>query len=220
MRPRRTVTPRGAHWNRPVLQEGQPFREAPAMALPRTDASGRFVGLQPGWLGTIQPMSVDATMDANVSGSVLTDFTLDQPVIPLARILDAGPPTGLFVGTTRAFFVVQTPGSYAFSLRLARSGTQSADCLVRFTSTKHRMVRSINLNTNGQAVLTYPPREFRLEPGLLVLEVGVGCWRGDHMVGSGDVTVMVRHPGELTLQPAAADELIRPAPRGTNGGGR
>lgn len=80
------------------------------------------------------------------------------------------------------------------------------------------MVRSINLNTNGQAVLTYPPTEFRLEPGLFVLEVGVGCWRGDHMVGSGDVTVMVRHPGELTLQPAAADELIRPVPQGDRRG--
>ncbi len=206
-----------AHWTRPVPQEVQPFAEAPTAVLPRTDAGGRFVGFQPGWLGAIQPMSVDETMDANVIGSVLTHFTLDQPTIPLARILDAGPPTGLFVGTVKAFFVVQTPGAYAFSLRLARSGTQSANCLVRFGSDKHRMVRNISLNTNGQTVLNYPPTEFQLEPGLFFLEAAVGCWRGDHMVGPGDMTVMVRHPGELVLTPAAADEVIRPVPRGAEG---
>jgi hypothetical protein len=99
-----------ARWTRPVPQEVQPFTEAPSAALPQTDASGRFVGFQLGWLGAIHPMSVDRTLDANVLDSVLATFTLDQPTIPLARVLDAGPPTGLFVGAAKAFFVVQTPG--------------------------------------------------------------------------------------------------------------
>ena len=199
-----------AHWDRPLPQQGEIFVEAPSAALPRMDAGGRFVGFQPGWLGAINPMSVDATMDANVIGAALGHFTLDQPTIPLARVLDAGPPTGLFVGTVQSLFVVQTPGVYALSVRLTRSGTQSADCLVRFNSAKHRMVRSINLNTNGQAVLNFPPTEFRLEPGLFLMSMAVGCWRGDHVVGAGDVTVMVRHPGEPGLKPLAADEVIWP----------
>jgi hypothetical protein len=206
-----------AHWTRPVPQEGQPFAEAPTAALPRTDESGRFVGFQPGWQGTIQPMSVDAVMNVHVVGSVLTNFTLDQPTIPLARILDAGPPTGLFVGIAKAFLVIQTPGLYALSVRLTRSGTQSADCLIGFGSAKHPMVRDVNINTSGQAVLNFRPTMFQLEPGLFRLTVAVGCWRGDHMVGPGEVTVMVNRPGDHMMRPAAADELIRPALQGAGG---
>ena len=209
-----------AHWQRPVPQEGQPFVEAPTAPLPRTDVSGRFVGFQPGWVGAIQPMSVDATMDANVDGSVVASFMLDQPTIPLARVLDAGPPTGLFAGAAKTFFVVQTAGVYGFSLRFTRSSPQSADCLMRLASAKHRMVRNINLNINGQTVLNYPVTEFRLEPGLFMLVVGAGCWRGDHVVGPGDVTVMVRHPGDQSLEPVAGYEVIRPVPRPGEASGR
>ena len=208
-----------ARWTRPVPQEGQPFVEPPSAALPATDVSGHFQGFQPGWLGTIRPMSVDATMDTNVVGSVLGHFTLDQPTIPLTRILDAGPPTGLFVGETSAFFVVQTPGVYAFSVRLTRSSDQSANCVMRLGSAKHRMVRNVNLNINGQTILNYPPTEFRLEPGLFLLDVVAGCWRGDRAVGPGDATVLVRHPGAQSLQPVAAYEIIRQVPRATNASG-
>jgi hypothetical protein len=197
-----------AHWNRPVERAGQPFAEAPTAPLPPTDASGRFVGYQPGWTVAIHPLSLNATMDTNVNASVLTAFTLDQPAIPLPRIVDAAPPTGLFAGITEAFFVVQTPGIYAFSVRVTRSGTESANCLVRLASAKHRMVSNLALNTSGQAVLNYVPTEFRLQPGLFAVSIGVGCWRGDHMAGPGEVSLMVRHPGETALKPAAADELL------------
>jgi len=207
-----------AHWTRPVAEDGQPFAEPPTAPLPRQDASGRFVGFQPGWVGAILPMTVDATRDANVlGGSTLGSFTLDQPAIPLSRILDAGPPTGLFVGVQRAFFVARTPGLYAFSARLARAGSQSADCLVRLGSSHHRMLRNINLNAAADAVLTYPPTEFRLEPGLFLLTAAVGCWRGDRMAGPGEMTLLVRHPGDTALQQATADELIRPIPRRATG---
>jgi hypothetical protein len=209
-----------AHWTRPVPQAGQPYTEAPAAALPRTDASGRFVGFQPGWMGEIRPMSVDATMDTNVFASVLTNFTIDGPTVPLARILAAGPSTGLFVGTTETYFVAQTPGIYAFSVQFAWSGAQSADCAVRFGSANHRMVRNTNLNISSQSILSYAPTEFRLEPGLFLLQTAVGCWHGDHVMGPGTLTVMVRHPGELVLTPAAADELMRPVPRGNATSGR
>ena len=209
-----------ARWDRPVPQEGQPFAEAPTAALPQTDASGRFVGFQPGWQAAIQPMSIDTTMNAVAIGTESATFTLDQATIPLARIVAAGPATGLFLGLAKTFFVVRTPGFYAFSLRLARSGPQSADCLVRLGSAQHRMVRNINLNTSGQTVLTYAATEFRLEPGLFLLVTAVACWRGDHMAGAGDLTVMVRRPGDAALQPVAADEVIRPAPRVSVGNGR
>jgi hypothetical protein len=74
------------------------------------------------------------------------------------------------------------------------------------------MLRNITLNTASSAVLTYPATQFRLEPGLFKLGVGVGCWRGNQELGAGDLTLMVRTPGEATLRPAAADELMRPVP--------
>jgi hypothetical protein len=199
-----------AHWTRPVAEEGQPFTEAPTASLPRLDATGRFSGIQPGWAGEIDSISVDATMDIHVSGTVLGHFALDQPSIPLARILDAGPAAGLFVGGAKTFFVVQTAGLYALSARLTRTGTQSADCLVRLVSRHHRILWNVVLSAAGDAVLNFPPTEFRLEPGLFLLQTAVGCRRGDHMVGSGELTLMVRHPGERALQPATADEVMRP----------
>jgi hypothetical protein len=200
-----------AHWTRPVQQAGEPFAEA-TLTLPARDGSGHFEGLRTGWLSAVHPLTVDATRDVNVSGSVLASFTLDQPDIPLQRVVDAGPPAGLFVADAQSFFVVLKPGLYAFSVRLTRSGTETGDCVVRLNSTRHRMVRTLTLNTGGSAVLTYPATQFRLEPGLFKVAVGVGCWRGDRELGAGDLTLMVRKPGEATLQPASADELMRPVP--------
>ena len=162
-------------------------------------------------------MSVDATLDVNVIASVQGRFTLDQPTVPLERISDAAPPTGLFVGTGRSFFVVRTAGLYAFSARLTRSGTQSANCLIRLASSHHQMLRNVVLNSAGTAVLNFAPTEFRLEPGLFLLQVAAGCWRGDHMVGTGELEILVRHPGETVLKPATAEEVIRPVQRGVNG---
>lgn len=203
-----------ARWTRPVPQEGEPFAEAPTAPLPPTDASGRYVGFGPGWQGGIQPVVVDATKDADVLGTTVGTFTLDQPAVPLARILDAGPQTGLFVGVARTSFVVPVPGLYAFSVRLTRSDTRAADCLMRMGSIHHRMVRSITLNVPGRGVLNYPATEFQLQPGLFSLAVAVGCWRGNEVLGAGDLIVMVRRPGDAELAPAAADELIRPVRAG------
>ena len=200
-----------AHGTRPPQQEAEPFQES-TLPLPARDANGRYHGLTPGWRGEIHPMSVDATQEVSVSGSVLASFSVDQPDIALQRVVDAGPPSGLFMARAQSFFVVRTPGLYTFSLRLARTGTQSADCVARLNSRRHQMIRHITLNVDKTAVLTYPTTQFRLEPGLLEVGVGVGCWRGEQVLGAGDVTVMVRRPGELALGPAAADELLRPAP--------
>lgn len=202
-----------AHWKRPVVQEGQPFTETPR-ALPASNTSGGFLGFQPGWVGAIQPLSVDATMDVNLIATVRGRFKLDQPTVPLDRIVDAAPPTGLFAGTGKSFYVVRTAGLYAFSARLTRSGTQSADCLVRLASGHHQILRNVVLNSAGTAVLKFTPVEFRLEPGLFLIQVGVGCWRGDRLVGDGELALMVRHPGEADLAPATAAELIRPTQQG------
>jgi hypothetical protein len=199
-----------AHWTRPVPQEAQPLAEQ-TLPLPARDASGHYQGLRTGWRSEVHPMSVDATRDAKVSGAVIGSFTLDQPDIPLQRVVDAGPPSGLFIASAESFFVVLKPGLYAFSLRLTRTGTQTADCVARLNSTRHRMVRTINLSTEGSAVLTYPATQFRLDPGLFRVGVGVGCWRGEQVLGTGDLTLLVRAPGEAALRPATADELMRPA---------
>jgi hypothetical protein len=201
-----------AHWTRPNLQAGQPFVE-PTMPLPATDANGRYKGYQPGWRGELRPMTVDAAMEVDLAGPPIGSFTLDQPDIPLQRIAAAGPPGKLFAGLAQTAFVVQAPGLYEFSVRLSRSGTQSADCVTRLGSARHPMVRSVSIDTEGGTIMNYAPTQFRLEPGLFTLVVAVGCWRGDRVVDSGDLTVMVRLPGETASRPAAPDELMRPAQR-------
>ena len=206
-----------AQWTRPVPHNDQPYTEAPAVALPQMDAGGRFVGFQPGWTGEIRPITVDATKDVDVSASVLASFTVDGPIISLARILNAGPSSGLFVGGAETFFVVQTPGLYAFSARLVWQGAQSADCMVRLLAPHHNMIRNININIDSQGVLTYPPTELTLEKGLLRLRAATGCWRGQHPVGPGTLTLMIRRPGQAAFSPAAADELIRPVQLGAAG---
>jgi hypothetical protein len=206
-----------AHWTPSVARDAQPYAEAPMAALPKRDSTGRMIGFQPGWLGDIRPMILDATMDANVIDSTIANFALDGPTISLARISDAGPPGGLFMGLAKSFFVVQTPGLYAFSAQLTWSGTQSANCMVRFASGHHGMIRNINLNVASGAVLSYAPTVFRLEPGLTLLQAGAVCWRGDHVVVPGTVTVLVRRPGELVLTPVTAKEVIRPLQRSAAG---
>lgn len=206
-----------AHWNRPFAQGGQPFTESPGAALPSGDPHGGYAGYQNGWIGDIQPISVDATLDVNVIATSEGRFMLDQPSIPLERIVDAAPPTGLFVGVEKSFFVVRTPGLYAFSARLTRTGTQSANCLVRLASGRHQMLRTVVLNTAGTAVLNFAPTEFRLEPGLFFLQVAEGCWRGDRMVGAGELTLLVRHPDDTALKPATADEVIKPVQKSAAG---
>ena len=79
------------------------------------------------------------------------------------------------------------------------------------------MLRNIVLNSAGTAVLNFPPTEFRLEPGLFLVQVAAGCWRGDRMVGDGETALLVRHPGEPDLKPATADEVVRPVQRGASG---
>ena len=212
-----TPLPSGSHapwakWTRPLLQGGQPFTEIPSAALPAGDTTGRVPGLQPGWVGGILPMTVDATMSVNLTATSLGSFTFDQPTIPLARVVEAGPPTGLFVGMARSFFVAREAGVYAFSARLTRGGTQSANCVVRLSSAHHRILRNEVLHAAGDAVLDFPPTEFRLEPGLFRLELAVGCWRGGVTVGSGELALMVRHPGDAVLKPASAVEVMRPGP--------
>jgi hypothetical protein len=199
-----------ARWNPPVPRDGQPFTEPPAAPIPPTDAKGGYAGYRPGWLGFIHPMTIDAAMDTNVIAVPQAKFDIDQTTISLGRILDAGPPAGLFVGEARTFVVIRTAGLYAFSVQLERSSPETANCLVRLGSHTHRLLRNVNINMNGQVVLKYPATEFQLQPGLFFVGLVVGCWRGDHMVGPGDVTLMIRRPGESSLQPAKADELIWP----------
>ena len=202
-----------AHWTRPTQQEGQPLAEAPTGPLPARDPSGRFPGWQTGWVGQIQPIRVDAMFETSLIPSVIAHFAIDQTTIPMQPILDAGPPTGLFIGDVKTLFPVKTPGVYAFSVRFTRSSPQSANCLVWLNSNKHRLVRAISVNMNGNSVVNYPPTEFRLEPGMFLLEIITGCWRGEQMVGPGELTMMVRHPGESALQPARAEDLIKPIPK-------
>jgi hypothetical protein len=194
----------------PVSQDAQPYAEPPDYPLPKPGPNGDYRGLAEGWNVAIQPMTINATMDANVIATDLNIFPLDQPTIPLSRILDAAPPSGLYAGVAKSFLVIRAPGRYAISLRVQRFSTQSVSCLARLGTARHRVVRNITLHTSPNADFTYPPTEFQLQPGLYGIGVAAACWRTDQNVADAEITVMIRHPGELRLHPALTDELMCP----------
>ncbi len=204
-----------AHWTRPLpaAQGNEPESEEPRLPLPQPGPSGAFPGFEFGWQAAIQPMTVDASMETDVIATVLTRFTVDSATVPLERILDAGPPTGLFVGVEQSYLVVRRPGLYALSARLQRSATTSANCLMRLGMGAHRLIRSVNIGVGGDAVVDYRPVRLQLKAGLYPIGVAVGCWRGEQMNGSGTVTLLIQHPGEFAPLPAASGELLRPAAR-------
>ena len=200
-----------ATWHRPVAQGGsRVLTEASDGPVPPTDGAGGLVGYAPGWRGAIEPMTVDAAMDPDIKAVTLRAFTVTAPTIPLGQILAADPQPGLFVGTARAEVVIRIAGVYGFSMLLARSSLQPANCLVRLGSRHYRLISNLTLGMGGDEARTYSAADLRLEPGLLAVGVAAGCWSGDHVADAGEVTLMIRHPGETAAVPARADEVVRP----------
>ncbi len=181
---------------------------APGMELP---ASGTPAGLVAGWQGGIQPIQIDATMDANVLPTRLASLTLDQPSLDLGRIIAAGPSTGRFVGFGVATLVVRTAGVYALTLRLQRADSERLTCMQRLIFANQRVVSNLTLNYAGPATLNFEPISFDLKPGLYPIGAVFGCWDDQREMGAATLEVMIRHPGEEGLRSARADEILRSA---------
>jgi hypothetical protein len=187
--------------------------EPPRAVSPRVElpASGVPAGLVAGWQGGIQPVEVDATMDAKVLPARLASLVFDEPSLDLARIMTAGPATGRFVGVGRATFVVRVAGTYALTLRLQRADAERLTCLQRLVFAEQRVVSRLQLDLAGPATLNFEPVSFMLQPGLYPIAVAFGCWNNLQEKGAGTLSVLVRHPGEQVFQPARADEILRSA---------
>lgn len=206
--------PPWAHPHEPetIGNAGPKRAEQPAMPLPPNGTDGLPSGYATGWQGGVAPIEVSPTLAVNVLRTPLATFTLDQTTVDMAPILAAGPATGLFVGVGTASMAIRVPGDYALSVRIARSSAQSANCLARFAFAGHRLVSDLSVGMAGSESRSYEPVDFTLQPGLYRIGVAFGCWHERQAIGPGQLTVMIRHPGEQLPRPARPDEILRPLP--------
>ncbi len=193
-----------------AASSGQPLVEKPISALPSLGADGKLSGLATGWQGLIQPIQISPALDVDVLRRSVAKFTLDQAGVDMAQIAAAGPPVGLYVGVQTALLAVRTAGAYGLSIRLQRSSLEPANCLTRLGLAGHRLISVLNVNLVGPVSRSYDPVEFELRPGLYELAAAFGCWHDGQVIGPGDLTVLIRHPGEQSLLPARSDEILRP----------
>ena len=180
-----------AVWQPPVVHADHPLDETIAAMLPQTDSSGHPSGFRTGWLGAIQPMTIGSDDDPNVIPERIAHFTTDQTALALDRVVEASPPTGLFVAVTEAYLALHKAGVYGLSVRLTRSSPVAANCIVRLGSLHYRLERNVTLNVVGDGRIDYPVAEIRAQRGLISISMATGCWRGDRMIGPGEVTLMI-----------------------------
>jgi hypothetical protein len=205
-------------WARPepsgnLAQDGKPVAETPLAPLPHPGLDGKIAGLEPGWAGAIQKVLIGATMDPNVLPERGARFTLPPGPVDVSKIIEAGPPTGTFVGVENGVLLVREAGVYHVTVRLRRSSFEAADCLVRLGFGAHRVLSQYGTGIVGEHDETWPAVAFDLKPGSYLVLMAFGCWRGDQMLGPGELTLMIEHPNETAPQPARADEIWRPAAR-------
>ncbi|HUB44623.1 MAG TPA: hypothetical protein VMB73_06525 [Acetobacteraceae bacterium] len=128
----------------------------------------------------------------------------------MAQIMQRGPADGLFVGAGVGFLAVRTAGIYVISARLDRPAAPAANCLVRTGFGPHRITSSLDLGIHNDLSRHFEAARFDLQPGLYRIGWVFGCWRGRDVTGPGKMTMLVGHPGETGLEPARADDIVRP----------
>ena len=201
-------------WARPeptgnLPHDGTAIVEAPFAPLPQTASNGLPVGLEPGWDGAIQPVKIEHDLDVNVLPTRSGGFVLPAGPVDLHRIISAGPAGGLFVGVATGLFVVNRAGTYALTLKLSRNSENVANCLMRLGMGSHRILSRYELNVGGNVEMALDPVTFELQPGIYKIALAFGCWRDGQTIGPGEVTLLVRHPGETRLAPAGPADVMR-----------
>jgi hypothetical protein len=74
-----------------------------------------------------------------------------------------------------------------------------------------RVYSELNLNVEGTVSRDYDPVSSDLQPGLYGIAIGFSCWQDRHVVGPGQITLLIRSPGQQTSQPASAEEILSPS---------
>lgn len=182
----------------------------PSRPLPPIDANGELSGYEKGMRGEIHTVVVSPTYNTDINRTISSSFFIDGLVGDMTQIVAEGPQHAKFIGGGAGFLVVKTPGLYALSARFDRPPGPTADCLVRLSFGPRRVVSSYNLANAGNTTKTYEAIRFDLQPGLYPISWIIGCWREQETIGPGRVTILLRHPGDETLQPAGPDDIVRP----------
>jgi hypothetical protein len=189
---------------------GEPQKVEPESPIPDAGAKGGLSGYESGWRAMIRAVEMSPTLSVDIKPQPLGAFTVEGSTIDLAWIIAAVPQDTKFVGVGSGFLVVRTPGIYALSARFERPPGPSADCLIRFGFGSRRVVATYALGFRGNDSRTFDAAKFDLQPGLYPVFWVLGCWRDQQTIGSGTLTVLIRHPGEQTLHAALPDEIVRP----------
>jgi hypothetical protein len=158
---------------------------------------------------TAYPLTVPATMDAEVVPTPIAGFTIDEPTVSMARLLDGRPKDKLFVVLASGYLVIREAATYGIFPRLERPAGPLANCLVRLSVNQRSLTRSLELSLAERVTLDHSPGWFRFQPGLYSINWVFGCWNGNEMSNLGQISVMLVEPGGRPARPLRAADIVR-----------
>jgi hypothetical protein len=107
------------------------------------------------------------------------------------------------------FLAASTAGIYALSVRLERPAGRAANCLARLAFGQHRIVSNLQIDIIKDMAKSFDASRFDLKPGLYPISWAFGCWHDQDVIGPGQLTLLVGHPGETSLLPARDGDIVR-----------
>jgi hypothetical protein len=186
-----------------------PLPASPVKPLPPLRADGSAIGYDAGWNMTANPLTVSPTMETTISATPIMGFTIDEPAVSMALILEGRPRDHLFVGVASGFLVIREAGSYGIFPRFERRAGPVADCMVRLAVNGHRITSDLELTVAQRVMRDFAPAWFAFQPGLYRIEWAFGCWHGSDMSDLGRISVMLIEPGGAAARPLQATDIVR-----------
>jgi hypothetical protein len=203
-----------AGWARPpnplnwAGDSGAPLRVAPSAALPPAEGATELYGYRNGWTLSLNEIHIQPGMSVDVGTTTLGASYRDGADIDMTDIMAGHPAAPPFVAVLRGELAVRAGGTYALSIRLDRPAAATANCIVRLALGQHRIVSSVQLGLSDDFSKVYGAGRFDLSPGLYPVGWVFGCWRGGAVTAPGRAAILVQHPGETRLSPAAANDFV------------
>jgi len=193
------ISATGLVWTDPA----HPVTLAPAADLA---AAAR---LRPGWTVLAMGMTLDASgTNADIEPPALSAFHHDGATLSMAEILAHGPEDRLFAAVGTGALRIDQPGQYGLALRLSRTDAQAANCSVRLAFGGKPVFRQGEVGLTAAISRTYGPAELSLTPGLYKMNVSLACWSDGKLSAPGEMTVLLRRPGEAGLMPLRAEDIL------------
>jgi hypothetical protein len=198
---------RSATWN---TASDQPQMVQPDRPLPPAGPNGALTGYEIGSQVTINPIEINSQMDVDLKPTPMSAFFRDGPTFDMKQIIGQGPQSGLYAAVGSNFLPIRTAGVYAMTAKFERPAGTSADCLIRLEFGSRRIVSILEVGIVEDISKTFDAARFNLQPGLYHVAWAFTCWSGHELIDTGRMTLMVGHPGESSLAPARADDIVRP----------